>query len=135
VVQRLGRARSLALLAGIGALGMSLGLLSHDLAGAMIGFGCLGFGLSVLIPVFFSTAADGPGAAGPKLAVVSSFSYLGFLIGPAALGPLASATSIHSALWVLPCFAALAGLLGVIAVRLTSRLAAVRAGAVRAGQP
>lgn len=122
VVQRLGRARSLALLAGIGALGMSLGLLVHTLAGAMLGFGCLGLGLSVLIPVFFSTAADGPGAAGPKLAVVSSFSYLGFLIGPAALGPLASATSIHSALWVLPCFAALAGLLGVIAVRLTSRL-------------
>lgn len=126
VVHRLGRARSLALLAAIGALGMSLGLQAHDLRGAVLGFGCLGLGLSVLVPVFFSTAADGPGAAGPKLAVVSSFSYLGFLIGPAALGPLASATSIHSALWVLPCFAALAGLLGVIAVRLTSRVAAAR---------
>ena len=121
VVQRLGRARSLALLACVGTLGMSLGLLAHNLVGAMVGFGCLGLGLSVLVPVFFSTAADGPGAAGPKLAVVSSFSYLGFLIGPAALGPLASATSIHSALWVLPCFALLAGLLGVIAVLMTAR--------------
>ena len=62
-----------------------------------------------------------PGAAGPKLAVVSSFSYLGFLIGPASLGPLASATSVHAALWVLPTFAALAGVLGVIAVRMTTR--------------
>jgi MFS family permease len=125
VVHRLGRSRSLGLLAALGTVGMSGGLIWHNLAGAMIGFGCLGLGLSVLVPVFFSTAADGPGAAGPKLAVVSSFSYLGFLIGPAALGPLASATSIHSALWVLPSFAALAGILGVIAVRMTRRIVTV----------
>lgn len=122
VVQRLGRARSITVLGGVGALGMALGLLAHDLAGALAGFACLGVGLSVLVPVFFSTAADGPGAAGPKLAVVSSFSYLGFLIGPAALGPLASATSIHTALWVLPAFATLAAVLGVVAVRLTNRI-------------
>lgn len=119
VVAALGRARSLTTVAVIGSVGMSLGLLSDNLVGAVIGFGCLGLGLSVLVPVFFSTAADGPGAAGPKLALVSSFSYLGFLIGPAALGPLASATSVHAALWILPAFAALAGILGVIAVRLT----------------
>lgn len=129
VVHRLGRARSLGLLAAVGTLGMSAGLLAHNLAGAMVGFGCLGLGLSVLVPVFFSTAADGPGAPGPKLAVVSSFSYLGFLIGPAALGPLASATSIHSALWVLPSFAALAGILGVIAVRMTRRIIAAAGSA------
>lgn len=119
VVAALGRARSLTTVAVIGSVGMALGLLSDNLVGAVIGFGCLGLGLSVLVPVFFSTAADGPGAAGPKLALVSSFSYLGFLIGPAALGPLASATSVHAALWILPAFAALAGILGVIAVRLT----------------
>ena len=129
VVHRLGRARSLGLLAAVGTVGMSAGLLAHNLAGAMVGFGCLGLGLSVLVPVFFSTAADGPGAAGPKLAVVSSFSYLGFLIGPAALGPLASATSIHSALWVLPSFAALAGILGVIAVGMTRRIIAAAGSA------
>jgi MFS family permease len=124
VVHRLGRARSIAVVSATGAVGMSLGLLVHTLPAAIAGFGCLGLGLSVLVPVFFSTAADGPGAAGPKLALVSSFSYLGFLIGPAALGPLASATSIHSALWVLPSFAALAGVLGVIAVRMTARMMA-----------
>lgn len=120
----LGRARSLAIVAAIGAVGMAGGLISGSLLGAMLGFGCLGLGLSVLVPVFFSTAADGPGAAGPKLAVVSSFSYLGFLLGPASLGPLASATSVHTALWILPTFAALAGILGVIAVRMTARLSA-----------
>jgi len=122
VVGSLGRARSVAAVSAIGAVGMSLGLAAHTLPAAIAGFGCLGLGLSVLVPVFFSTAADGPGAAGPKLALVSSFSYLGFLIGPAALGPLASATSIHTALWILPTFAALAGILGVIAVRMTARI-------------
>ncbi len=120
----LGRARSLAIVAAIGTAGMAAGLISGTLLGAMLGFGCLGLGLSVLVPVFFSTAADGPGAAGPKLAVVTSFSYLGFLLGPASLGPLASATSVHTALWILPTFAALAGILGVIAVRMTARLSA-----------
>ncbi len=119
VVLRLGRAGSLVLLSGLGALGMSAGLISDTVLGSSIGFGCLGLGLSVMVPVFFSTAADGPGAAGPKLAVVSSFSYLGFLLGPASLGPLANATSVHAALWILPAFAALAGALGVAAVRLT----------------
>jgi MFS family permease len=122
IVLRLGRVRALSMLALIGVVGMSLGLLTSTVAGAALGFGCLGLGLSVMVPVFFSTAADGPGAAGPKLALVSSFSYLGFLIGPATLGPLASATSVHTALWVLPTFAALAGILGVLGIRMTQRI-------------
>ncbi|MEO7262704.1 MAG: MFS transporter [Jatrophihabitantaceae bacterium] len=131
LVLALGRSRSLSLLAAVGAVGMSLGLVSDTLIGSSIGFGCLGLGLSVMIPVIFSTAADGPGAAGPKLALVSSFSYLGFLLGPASLGPLAHATSVHAALWVLPSFAALAGVLGVIAVRMTARLSAGSAGSAQ----
>ncbi|HEY0168165.1 MAG TPA: MFS transporter [Jatrophihabitans sp.] len=133
LVLALGRSRSLSLLAGIGAAGMSAGLISDTLIGSSIGFACLGLGLSVMVPVIFSTAADGPGAAGPKLALVSSFSYLGFLLGPASLGPLAHATSVHVALWVLPSFAALAGVLGVIAVRMTARLSAAAASEALCG--
>jgi len=122
VVHRLGRMRSLGTLAAIGAAGLAAGLLVHNTIGALLGFACLGLGLAVMIPVFFSTAADGPGAAGPKLALVSSFSYAGFLLGPALIGQLASATSISAAIWLLPTFAALAGGLGVAAVLLTARV-------------
>jgi MFS family permease len=122
VVLRLGRQSSLVLLSTVGAVGMSAGLISNTVIGASIGFACLGIGLSIMVPVFFSTGADGPGEAGPKLAVVSSVSYVGFLIGPAALGPIASATSVHDALWLLPTFAALAGASGVLAVRMTARV-------------
>jgi len=121
VVLSLGRARSLALLSSIGAAGLAAGLLIDTVVSASVGFACLGLGLSVMVPVFFSTAADGPGATGPKLAFVSSVGYLGFLLGPASLGPLASATNVHTALWALPAFTAAAGTLGVVAVRLTAR--------------
>lgn len=122
VVLRLGRQWSLIVLALLGSVGMAAGLIAHSVPGAFIGFGCLGLGLSIMVPVFFSTGADGPGDAGPKLAVVSSFSYLGFLIGPATLGPIANATSVHTALWLLPTFALVGGALGVLAVRMTARL-------------
>jgi len=124
IILKLGRTRSITLLSGVGVVGMSIGLLADNLIGASVGFACLGLGLAIMVPVFFSTAADGPGEAGSKLAVVSSFSYLGFLLGPASLGPLASVTSVHTALWILPTFAALAGLLGVAAVRMTNRISA-----------
>lgn len=122
VVAGLGRMRSIGMLAAIGTVGLAVGLVSHSTVGALLGFACLGLGLSVMVPVFFSTAADGPGAAGPKLALVSSFSYAGFLLGPALIGQIANATSIYAAIWLLPVFAGLAGALGVAAVLMTSRV-------------
>ena len=122
LVLALGRSRSLSLLAGVGALGMSASLLSNTLIGSSIGFACLGLGLSVMVPVIFSTAADGPGAAGPSWRWCPASATWASCSGRPALGPLAHATSVHAALWVLPTFAALAGLLGVTAVRMTARL-------------
>ena len=126
VVAWFGRMRSIGLLAAIGTFGLALGLVSHGTIGALIGFACLGLGLSVMVPVFFSTAADGPGAAGPKLALVSSFSYAGFLLGPALIGQISNVTGIYAAIWLLPVFAGLAGILGVAAVLMTSRIMAAR---------
>jgi MFS family permease len=125
VVLALGRARAISVLAAIGSVGFSIGLAIDTVASAAVGFACLGLGLSVMVPVLFSTTADGPGAPGSKLAFVSSVGYIGFLVGPSTLGPIANATNVHTALWTLPLFAALAGVLGVAAVRMTERLATV----------
>lgn len=124
VVLRLGRSRSLLLMGAIGASGMSIGLIGGTLLSTCVGFGCLGLGLSIMVPVFFSAAADGPGPTAPRLAVVTTVSYFGFLIGPAALGPLASAASVHTALWILPTFTALATVLAVIAFQRTQPMSA-----------
>lgn len=120
VVHRLGREHAIALLTAIGALGLAGGLATSVLVGTVIGFALLGVGLSVMVPVVFSTAADGA-APGPAIATVSMLGYTGFLFGPTLIGVIADATSVPFALWLLPLFTCAGGLLGIVAVRMTAR--------------
>jgi MFS family permease len=119
VVHRLGRARSIAVLTVIGAAGLAAGLAPGGLVGAVVGFALLGVGLSVMVPVVFSTAADGT-APGPAIATVSTLGYTGFLVGPTAIGLIAQGTSVPFALWLLPLFTCAGGVLGIVAVRMTA---------------
>jgi MFS family permease len=123
VVQKLGRARAIAVLTVIGAAGLAAGLAFDALVGAVIGFALLGIGLSVMVPVVFSTAADGA-APGPAIATVSTLGYTGFLVGPTAIGLIAEGTSVPFALWLLPIFTTAGGVLGIAAVRMTASLRA-----------
>ena len=92
------------LLAGLG-LGAALVLAMP--AAAIVGFGLLGAGLSVVIPAVFRSAAATPGAApGPSLALVSTLGYLGFLAGPPLVGGLAELTSLPVALGAVALCAA-----------------------------
>jgi MFS family permease len=99
------------LLAGLG-LGAALVLAMPG--AAIVGFGLLGAGLSVVIPAVFRSAAATPGAApGPSLAAVSTLGYLGFLAGPPLVGALAELTSLPVALGaVAVCAATTAALAG-----------------------
>lgn len=124
VVHTLGRARSIAVLTAIGAAGLAVGLAFDALPGAVIGFALLGIGLSVMVPVVFSTAADGA-APGPAIATVSTLGYTGFLVGPTAIGLIAEGTSVPFALWLLPIFTTAGGVLGIAAVRMTAAQRAV----------
>ncbi|MEP6598976.1 MAG: MFS transporter [Actinomycetota bacterium] len=119
VVFALGRQRSIAVLTAIGAAGVAAGLATGTLAGAVIGFTLLGIGLSIMVPVLFSTAADGANA-GPAIATVSAIGYTGFLVGPSAIGLIAQGTSVPFALWLLPLVTCAGGLLGIVAVRITA---------------
>lgn len=88
--------RGSALLAAIG-LGAAL-LIGHPVA-AIIGFGCVGLGLSNLIPVLFSAAGHVDGVpAGTGIASVATMGYLGFMVGPPLIGLVAEATSLPVAL-------------------------------------
>jgi len=119
----LGRQRAIASITIIGAASLAAGLASNTLVGAVAGFAGLGLGLSAMVPVLFSTAADGAPAAGPAIAVVSTLGYSGFLVGPTVIGLVAQASSVASAMWLLPGFTAAGGALGVVAVRMTGRAA------------
>lgn len=120
VVQHFGRSRTLVGLGGVGALGSAAGLLSQSLVGLVIGFALLGAGLATMVPIYFSTAADGEASAGPPLAFVSSLGYTGFLVGPTVIGLVAEQTSVLAALWLVPVLTAVGVGLGVVAVRLTA---------------
>ena len=121
VVHAIGRSRCLAALALLGATGLALGLAVNVFAGAVVGFALLGLGLSIMVPVLYSTAADTEGPSGPAIAAVAALGCVGLLVGPSLIGLVAQLTSVSSALFLLPPFTLAAGALGVAGVRLSRR--------------
>ena len=117
VVLAFGRTRAIVTVAAIGSIGMALGLATKSVAGAVVGFALLGIGLSIMVPVAFSAAADGRAKAGPAIAAVSSLAYVAFLAGPTLIGLVAQATSVPAALWMVPVITAIGGGVAVVALR------------------
>ncbi|WP_224248541.1 MFS transporter [Hyalangium gracile] len=86
----------------LAALGLGAALLLHHPVAALVGFGCVGLGLSNLIPVLFSAAGRQRGsAAGVAIAAVSTTGYGGFLAGPPLVGFLADSIGLPGALALL----------------------------------
>lgn len=117
IVLVFGRLRSIVTVTAIGSVGLALGLGTHTVAGAVVGFGLLGIGLSIMVPVAFSAAADGRAKAGPAIAAVSSLGYFAFLAGPTLIGGVAELTSVPTALWQIPVITAFGGFVAVAALR------------------
>jgi predicted MFS family arabinose efflux permease len=75
-------------------------LVSRPIAG-VIGFGCLGAGLSCIAPQVFSTAGNLDRArAGQAIARVASLGFLGFLTGPLLIGGAAELVGLARALTI-----------------------------------
>lgn len=127
-VAAFGRSRALTACGVVGAVGLGAGLAVDSWLPAVAGFGALGLGLSIMVPVLFSTAADTDGPSGPAIATVSALGCAGMLAGPSLIGFLANGTSVRAALMVLPPVTLAAGVLGVAGVRSTAQ-------AVRRGTP
>ena len=78
---------------GVAGVGLAIGLLLGTTAAGIAGFAAWGIGLSIVVPQVFSAAGQlAPGRAPAALSLVSSLSYLGFLVGPATIGAIARAT-------------------------------------------
>lgn len=73
----------------VAAAGLLIVVIGQSPALGIIGFGVMGAGMSVLIPLIFSAVGhaggDGPGAAG-GVARATTFTYGGALLGPAIIG-------------------------------------------------
>ncbi len=86
----------------VAAVGLATGLLLGTPAGAIFGFGAVGLGLSVTVPLVFSAAGYHPEIPrGTAVAAVATMGYSGFLVGPPLLGWLAQISSLRLALFVV----------------------------------
>lgn len=92
----------------VAAIGLAAGLLLGTPVAAIFGFGAVGLGLSVIVPLVFSAAGYHPEIPrGTAVAAVATMGYGGFLVGPPLLGWLAQLSSLRLALFVIVLLGAL----------------------------
>ena len=137
LVTRFGSARLVRTGGLVAAVGFGGALVLSTPLAALVGFACLGAGMSSVIPIVFRTAGQAPGiASGVALSAVSSVGYLGFVAGPPAIGGIAELIGLPAALGVLVALAAavaaLAGTTSPRAVAPSAAAAGAEAEAVAA---
>lgn len=75
---------------------------------AIIGFGLVGAGVSCCAPILYGSAARTPGMAkGAGLAMMNTFSLIGFMAGPAFIGLISNAYSLSLAIGLVAALALL----------------------------
>ncbi|WP_440068340.1 MFS transporter [Streptosporangium sp. OZ121] len=83
-----------AVIAAVGTLGV---VVAPGVAVAVVSFGLIGVGLSVIAPLSFSAAGRLGAGAETAIARVNMFNYVGFLVGAAVVGTLNDTVSIRVA--------------------------------------
>lgn len=90
----------------LAAAGMVLALAIPSSGVALLGFACIGLGLSNVVPALFSAASQVPGVSPAHgIAAVSGVGYLGMMAGPPLIGLIAEHTSLSAGLLVVVVFA------------------------------
>jgi MFS family permease len=96
--------------------GLYLAVLFPYLVPSTIAFMLVGFGVSNVVPIIFTVAGNNEKVpTGIALTIVSSISFMGFLIGPPLIGFIAELTSLKYSFAVI-------GVFGVFISMLVSRL-------------
>ena len=84
--------------------GLLLAVIFPYVVPATIGFLLVGFGVSSVVPLVYSTAGrSGTMAPGVAIAAVSTIGYFGFLFGPPLIGFIAQAASLRWSLTLIAC--------------------------------
>ena len=102
----------------VAAGGLGIALVIGQPVATLVGFACVGLGLSNVVPVLFTAAGRTPGVAmSTGIAAVASFGYFGFLLGPPVIGFVAQLTTLTWGLGVLVALLTLIALLASGAAR------------------
>ncbi|MFI1202302.1 MFS transporter [Streptomyces sp. NPDC020883] len=99
-------------------------------AQAMAGFGLVGLGIAVVVPLAFAAAGRSGPAPGQAIAGVATITYTSGLIAPSAIGGIAQATSLTGSFLLVTVLAC-----GLVAGARALRVPARAATAATAGAP
>lgn len=107
----------------VAVLGASCVALAPTPVVGWIGFGALGLGYALIMPLVFSRAAADPEVSpGAAVAAVSILGYGGMLLGPPLIGFVGHELGLRTSFWMIACLAAA---IVVLASRLSQRRAQV----------
>lgn len=120
IIQKIGRQRTLQFSGVLMSLGMTLSVAFPSIFCSTIGFMLVGLGVSCNVPTVYSIAGKHTKIpSGVALAMVSSISYLGFLMGPPLIGYIAELFSLRYSYAVFSLF-------GLLLLAMTSYLKVFR---------
>ncbi|WP_419996326.1 MFS transporter [Streptomyces boninensis] len=94
VVDRIGGVRAVRYSGVLATLGGLLVVLAANPALTIAGFGLIGLGIAVVVPLAFAAAARSGSNAAQAIAGVATITYAAGLIAPSAIGGIANATSL-----------------------------------------
>jgi fucose permease len=98
---RFGPVRLVRWCAVVASSGLAVALVIDRPVAGVIGFGCLGAGLSCIAPQVFSAAGNqNPARAGNAIARVASLGFVGFVVGPVVIGSTAQLIGLPRALGI-----------------------------------
>lgn len=104
-IRRIGRRTLLQISGGFIFIGMGVSVLFPNVTAASLGFMLVGLGVACVVPSVYSAAGrNATISPGVALAMVSSVSYLGFLIGPPLIGYIAELASLRYSYAVIGLF-------------------------------
>ncbi|RZK90309.1 MAG: MFS transporter, partial [Pedobacter sp.] len=105
IIEKLGRKRTIQISGLIISSGMFLSVFLPYIIPATIGFMLVGVGVSSIVPTVYSVAGkNGKVSPGIAIAMVSSVSYLGFLMGPPLIGYISALSSLQYSYAVIGVF-------------------------------
>lgn len=121
ILQRIGRQRTLQISGVLMFLGMTLSVVFPTIYASTIGFMLVGIGVACNIPTVYSLAGRHPSIpSGMAIAMVSTISYLGFLLGPPLIGYIAEIFSLRFSF-------ALFSIFGLLMLAISSRFSVFKA--------
>lgn len=91
----------------LAAVGLAGGLLADDATAAIVAFGLVGTGVSLVFPIALSAAGRLPGVStAPAIAGISTTGYFAFMVGPPLIGFIAERYTLPVALGLVVVFSA-----------------------------